>query len=227
MDFSGSPHLFYGFADIVLVPTNKNLFLDTDYDKSVVFTVKRKMDEVYTRRLMFRDQMNIRDLDDEEDILTGEYKCETKLIDEKRLCKQAISSSLCKYRKHIETGDVENGCHMPVCGVTQDSCEVAIYDPEYDFLLKSSEPLNLFEDNSHCLKLSTIVDLWFVIHHSLFSSQTPLSVAYQLEGTANLIPQLGNKRFENVVKNSMWLCLPHLQQHSLSHVSKDVIKFTD
>ncbi|XP_061190705.1 uncharacterized protein LOC133198696 [Saccostrea echinata] len=224
----GSPHLFYGFVDVVLIPTNRNLFMGTSYNKSAVFTVKKTTDEIYGHRLINKDWMKSCDFND--DIAAGEYKSETKLLDEKQLCKQAISVSLCQYRKYLECSKMGNVSYVPmvpVCAISNDSYEVAVYDPEHDFLLKCNKPLNLFDDDLQFLKFSTIVDLWLMIHHSLFCSQPGQHVIQQLKGTANLIPQLGKKRFDKIVKNSSLMYLPQLRQKSISQVSEKIIKFAD
>lgn len=228
----GSPNLFYGYVDVILIPSNRDLFLDTNYNKSAVFSVKKKKDEIYGHRLISRDWMNHCDFDEYEDIASGEYKTDTKYFDEKQLCKQAISVSLCKYRKFVKNGNMKKGLGdcvptVPVCAITNEAYEVAMYHPELDFLVKSCDELKLFDGHFQHLKFSTIVDMWLLINHSLFCGQLSESTAKKLRGTADLISTLGKKRFENVVKNSHWMCLPHPRQKSFTKVPQRPLDFTD
>lgn len=206
--YVGSPYLFYGFADIVLFPTNKDLFMDADNSSSAVFTLKKKANEDYGHRTVEKA------CNDEDDILTGECKLHDHDLSSEQICKQAISTSICKYAKmrehaskHLSMSELPM---VPVCAITKNSFEIAMYDTENDFLLKSSEDLDLFEpfDDLFRLRFSAIIYLWLYINHSIFLSKPHPSTVEVLRGTCNLIPQLGKRRFESVVNNSNMLLSP-------------------
>lgn len=223
---TGSPNLFYGFADVVLLPSKRNQYTETDYNTSAVFSVKKKTNEMYSHRLAYQDLMYpSSDSNEEDGISSEEHISETDICDEKWLCKQAIAVSFCMYRDFLNNDNMRNclsNCvpAVPVCAITNDAYQFAVYHPELDCLLKTTEPLRLFDEDYHFLKFSAIVDLWLMIYHRLYFNQPSPSIADQLRGTANLIPQLGEKRFENVVRSSHWLFFPHLRQNPFSRVPK-------
>ncbi|XP_062567817.1 uncharacterized protein LOC134230060 isoform X2 [Saccostrea cucullata] len=226
----GSPHLFHGFVDGVLIPTNRDHFTEENYTKSAVFTARKKNDDIYYHRLMNKERMDESEenvIDGDEEIPNGEYKSEINVIDEKQLCKQAIAIALCKYQEHSDIKDRSDVPIVPVFGITSDSFEVAVHDPVHDYLLKSNKPINLFEEDSQNLKFSSVVDLWLLINHSMFLTTPSPHVVQRLSGTANLIPQLGEKRFENIVKSSRWMFLPYLHHQSFPEIPEDAIKYVD
>lgn len=224
--FLGSPNLFYGFADVVLLPSKRNQNTETDYNTSAVFSVKKKTNEMYSHRLAYQDLMYpSSDSNEEDGISSEEHISETDICDENWLCKQAIAVSFCMYRDFLNNDNMRNCLSycvpaVPVCAITNDAYQFAVYHPELDCLLKTTEPLRLFDEDYHYLKFSAIVDLWLLIYHRLYFNQPSPSIADQLRGTANLIPQLGEKRFENVVRSSHWLFFPHLRQNPFSRVPK-------
>ncbi|XP_061171600.1 uncharacterized protein LOC133181073 [Saccostrea echinata] len=226
----GSPHLFHGFVDGVLIPAENHSITEENYTKSAVFTARKKTDDIYYHCLVNKEWMDkyestVYKLDEE--ILNREYKSEINVIDEKQLCKQAIAMSLCKYQEQSNKKDSSYAPAMPVFGMTSDSFEVAVYDPVHDYLLKSNKPLNFFEEDSQNLKFSSVVDLWLLIYHSLFFTTPSPRVVHQLRGTANLIPQLGEKRFEKIVKSSRWMFLPYFHHQSFPEIHEGVIKYVD
>lgn len=181
---------------------------------------------MYSHRLAYQDLMYpSSDSNEEDGISSEEHISETDICDEKWLCKQAIAVSFCMYRDFLNNDNMRNclsNCvpAVPVCAITNDAYQFAVYHPELDCLLKTTEPLRLFDEDYHFLKFSAIVDLWLMIYHRLYFNQPSPSIADQLRGTANLIPQLGEKRFENVVRSSHWLFFPHLRQNPFSRVPK-------
>lgn len=229
--FLGSPNLFFGFADAVLLPSKRNQYTDTEYSTSAVFSVKKKTDEMYRHRLAYQDLMYpSSDSNEEDGISSEEHISETNICDETLLCKQAIAVSFCKYRNFLNNDNRRNDLSnfvpaVPVCAITNDAYQFAVYHPELDCLLKSTKPLRLFDEDYHYLKFSAIVDLWLMIYHSLYFSQPSPHIADKLRGTANLIHQLGEERVENVIRSSHWLFLPHLCQNPFSRAPK--LRFYD
>lgn len=229
--FLGSPNLFYGFADAVLLPSKRNQYTDTEYSTSAVFSVKKKTDEMYRHRLAYQDLMYpSSDSNEEDGISSKEHISEANICDETLLCKQAIAVSFCKYRNFLNNDNRRNDLSnfvpaVPVCAITNDAYQFAVYHPELDCLLKSTKPLRLFDEDYHYLKFSAIVDLWLMIYHSLYFSQPSPHIADKLRGTANLIHQLGEERVENVIRSSHWLFLPHLCQNPFSRAPK--LRFYD
>lgn len=215
----GSPALFYGYADIVLFPGDKNLFENfenSDKNSSAVFSFKlsKGEEEMYGhRKLEFNGHWDAGS-DIEDDIVMGEVKKHVTPLRHKntfrQLCKQAISLSLCKQNRMHRNPQNYDGqpAIIPLCALTKDSYEIALYDAENDFLLRSLSPMYLFDDDVLSLPISSIVDLWFVINHSLFCTKQTDETVNVLKGTCNLYPQLGKELLTSVIANSTWMFKP-------------------
>lgn len=152
--------------------------------------------------------------DIEDDIVMGEVKKHVTPLRHKntfrQLCKQAISLSLCKQNRMHRNPQNYDGqpAIIPLCALTKDSYEIALYDAENDFLLRSLSPMYLFDDDVLSLPISSIVDLWFVINHSLFCTKQTDETVNVLKGTCNLYPQLGKELLTSVIANSTWMFKP-------------------
>ena len=182
--------------------------MDVDNSSSAVFTLKIKKHEDYGHKII---NNNSGDLND---VVPGEVKLHNLDGEStmRQICKQAISSSICKLRRIKESSSTElyesQSSMVPVCAITRDCFEVAIYDAESDFLLKSTS-LDIFnKPEASKLNFHAVVNLWLLINHSLFCSKPDPDTLEELKGTCNLIPQLGKERYDFVVSNSDWLMTP-------------------
>lgn len=244
----GSPALFHGYADIVLFPGDKNLFENfenSDKNSSAIFSFKlsKGEKEMYGHR---KFEMNglwdagseIEDDWDagseiEEDFVMGEVKKHDTPLRHthtfRQLCKQAISLSLCKQnRMHNNPQNYEGQpAIIPLCALTKESYEIALYDTENDFLLRSVSPLYLFDDDVLSLPISSIVDLWFVINHSLFCTKQTDETVNVLKGTCNLYPQLGKDLLTSVIANSTWMFRPDYTTQVSSYLPDGEAKRAD
>ena len=218
--FAGSPALFHGYADMVLFPGNKDLFENfenSDKNSSAVFSFnlsEGEKDMYDHRKLEFNGQWDDGS-DTEDDIVMGEInKHDIPLKNRntffRQLCKQAISLSLCKQNRMHKNPQNYKGqpAIIPLCALTRESFEMALYDAENDFLLRSLSPMFLFDDDLLSLPISAVVDLWFVINHSLFCTKQTDETVNELKGTCNLHAQLGEDLLKSVVANSSWMFRP-------------------
>lgn len=216
--YVGNPTLFYGNADIVLFPGEKNLFENfenNDDNSSAVFTFKlsEKEKEIYDRNLEFNGHWDS-EIENENDIVMDEIeRYDTPFRQANtfcQLCKQAISLSLCKQnRMHNNPQCYKNQpAIFPLCAVTKDLYEIVLYDAENDYLLRSLSPMYLFDEDMLSLSTSAVIDLWLFINHSLFCTKQTDETTSELRGTCNLCPQLGEDLLKSVVANSTWMFKP-------------------
>lgn len=202
----GSPDLFYGNADIVLFPSDKDLFqdvMDVMETSAIITTPKYFFENGYEEDDVDGDEFANKDLPD---VLPDEA---TKLD---QVLMQAISVSLCKHRRIIKNKNLtkNNISAVPVCQITNETYCVALYDAQYDYLLRTNKALKLFDGNN--LRFDAVLDLWLLIYHNLFCSTPHQKVFREFKGTCELIPQLGRDRFEKIVQNSRLLYMPEDMQ---------------
>lgn len=216
--YIGNPTLFYGNADIVLFPGNKNLFdnfENNDDNSSAVFTFKLSEEEkeIYDRNLELHGHWNS-EIEIEDDIMMDEIeKYDTPFRHTntfRQLSKQAISLSLCKQNRMLNNPQnyIGQPTIFPLCAMTKDLYEIMLYDAENDYLLRSLSPMYLFDEDMLSLSISAVIDLWFIINHSLFCTKQTDETTNELRGTCNICPQLGEDLLKSVVTNSTWMFRP-------------------
>ena len=164
---------------------------------SATFTLKRNQDN---------EKWNY-----EESIDEDIYNRESNQADEDshaQIYKQAISMALCKKRAILK-GEYSNvppkTTMAPVCGLGSNFYDISLYDAEHDVLLATiDEELRLFGDDNR-LRTPAVLDIWLVIYHHLFCNDLHPHAMAELKGSCNLVRQIGEKRFRNIIDESRWL----------------------
>ncbi|VDI48154.1 Hypothetical predicted protein [Mytilus galloprovincialis] len=197
----GSHDLFYGNADIVLFPSDKNLSQDAMNvmeTSSIITTPQYSFEKEFEEDDIDGDEFAEKDLSDIMSDETTNYD---------QVLMQAISVSLCQHKQLKNKKLTKNNISaVPICQITKDTYCVALYDARYDYLMRTNKPLNLFDGNS--LRFDAVLDLWLLIQHNLFCSTPHQKILKKIKGTCDLIPQLGRDRFEKIVQNSRFLYMP-------------------
>lgn len=184
-------------------------------NSSAVFTFKLSEEEkeIYDRNLEFDGHWNS-EIEIEDDIMMDEIeKYDTPFRHTntfRQLSKQAISLSLCKQNRMLNNSQnyIGQPTIFPLCAMTKDLYEIMLYDAENDYLLRSLSPMYLFDEDMLSLSISAVIDLWFIINHSLFCTKQTDETTNELRGTCNLRPQLGEDLLKSVVTNSTWMFRP-------------------
>ncbi|XP_063436001.1 uncharacterized protein LOC134716913, partial [Mytilus trossulus] len=173
-----SHNLFYGNADIILFPSDKSLSQD-------VMNVMETSSIITTPKYSFEKEFEEDDIDGDE---FAEKDLSDVTLDEAtkydQVLMQAISVSLCKHKQLKNKKLIKNNISaVPTCQITKDTYCVALYDAQYDYLMRTNKPLNLFDGNS--LQFDAVLDLWLLIHHNLFCSTPHQKVLRELKGTCD------------------------------------------
>ncbi|CAG2220321.1 unnamed protein product [Mytilus edulis] len=198
--YIGSHQLFNGPADIIIFPSAKKIIWN-DTENSSLFKIIDGSNE-------WKLELNIDDDKElsQDELDTLELNIETEFTDNQvnQICKQAIAASLWKHKKRLNSVNDASGHSMiPVCLLNKTRYMMALYNAEYDYLLRmENNGLPIFQ-NEDCneLDFSAVIDLWLMIHHSLFSSVPSEEDIQKFEGTCHLETKL-NEKFIEIVKSS-------------------------
>lgn len=198
----GSHQLFYGPADVIMLPSAKNMIWN-NAENSSLFKIMSQQNE-------WRLEEDIDDYKElyQDELDTLELNIETEFTDNQvnQICKQAIAVSLWKHKRRLNMTDVHNVSDqsmIPVCLLNKSRYMMALYNAEYDYLIRmENKGLPLFQ-NEDCneLNFSAVIDLWLMIHHSLFSSVPSEEDIQKFKGTCHLATTLENT-FTEIVKSS-------------------------
>ncbi|CAC5365010.1 unnamed protein product [Mytilus coruscus] len=142
----GSHQLFYGPADIIMLPSAKNTIWN-NAENSSLFKIMSQQNE-------WRLEEDIDDYKElsQDELDTLDLNIETEFTDNQvnQICKQAIAVSLWKHKRRLNMTDVHNVSDqsmLPVCLLNKSRYMMALYNAEYDYLLRmENKGLSLFQN---------------------------------------------------------------------------------